>query len=1143
MLPSQTSYDVVVVGGGPAGCAAAIAHAQGGARTLLLEAEPRAAERFAGEWLHPTGVEVLDELRVDRLRSAQPQNGYGFVIFPDDGSDPIEMPYSRGVALSCEHAEIVRAMRESASAEPGVEVVMHARAVGREGGRLSVEDRESGRALDVSAGRIVGADGRKSFVRKSLEMPEPPSAPLGYMAAIELRDVELPHEGFGHLVLGGPGPALFYRISDDVVRGCLDLPLALGPGARSTQFLWDAFAPVLPEGLRVAMRRALEDGPSGWAINRFRPRAGFGAGDVALVGDAVGHVHPMTANGITLGLLDARELARSESVDAYAKARRSYVPELLSNALYHCFRREDESATAVRRAMFDTLRSDASERRRTMDILAGTDLSRRSFGAAFLRIAARAMGQTVAESASVEGLAKLPARLGGFREWMQWPAALVVPSALDEKVRARSSSQHPIPQLAELTPNGERLPLAHEERRAADVSLHEAIERGSEALLRELEEVAARVGSVPDAELAGPALSCMRAILSTRMSAGMTARMTLGRRRLAVDGFSRLLSREPECRHLAELLLVLLGGASWPALPIGDLPEGVRALLDCQTQAGGFARSREIAAAPQAAGELELTALALRALAALDAERPDASDAALPACRERAAAWVESRQAADGGFGDVSRTAWALESLLAAGRHPGTPSVRRASAALAAALADEADPIAQAHALRALVYGGASSTEPVVRCARALAAREGDGWRVTREVVEALAACEQRRAMRPRPKAKARASKPAAAQASPAASEATDRSERRRQRRERQRVVPAELAEDWAFCRESLGEVSRTFSRPIQMLTPKLEVAVSLGYLLCRIADTIEDHVAVDALTAGDERQRDALFRMFLDALEGHGDPAELATAFVAAEGDDAELTLVRAFPRVMRVYASQDDHVRAVCRRWVGEMARGMNLYRHREAGADGVIAIHTIPDLERYCFYVAGTVGHLLTDLFAHDLGEDPHGPLGLRLRDHAEGFATGLQLTNILKDVTDDLARGVSFIPRSECARHGFDVAAMTDPVNRAQAHAAVAPLFDLAKARLDEALEYSLTIPADQSATRLFCLLPLWMAARTLVLARGNDAMFEAGQPVKISRAEVEQLIAECVAMAGQDDQLRSRYAKLFAEPASEGRKVS
>ena len=56
----------------------------------------------------------------------------------------------------------------------------------------------------------------------------------------------------------------------------------------------------------------------------------------------------------------------------------------------------------------------------------------------------------------------------------------------------------------------------------------------------------------------------------------------------------------------------------------------------------------------------------------------------------------------------------------------------------------------------------------------------------------------------------------------------------------------------------------------------------------------------------------------------------------------------------------------------------------------------------------------------------------------------------------------------------------------------------------------------------------------MAARTLVMARGNDAMFVAGAPVKIRRDEVEALIGECLTYASDDAALETRYAALYRE---------
>jgi hypothetical protein len=57
----------------------------------------------------------------------------------------------------------------------------------------------------------------------------------------------------------------------------------------------------------------------------------------------------------------------------------------------------------------------------------------------------------------------------------------------------------------------------------------------------------------------------------------------------------------------------------------------------------------------------------------------------------------------------------------------------------------------------------------------------------------------------------------------------------------------------------------------------------------------------------------------------------------------------------------------------------------------------------------------------------------------------------------------------------------------------------------------------------------------MAARTLVLANGNDAMLTPDQSVKITREEVESLAASCAAHHADDAALCAAYAALWDDP--------
>lgn len=330
--------------------------------------------------------------------------------------------------------------------------------------------------------------------------------------------------------------------------------------------------------------------------------------------------------------------------------------------------------------------------------------------------------------------------------------------------------------------------------------------------------------------------------------------------------------------------------------------------------------------------------------------------------------------------------------------------------------------------------------------------------------------------------------------------------------------------DDWEFCHHSLVQVSRTFSKPIDVLPGDLRRGVTCGYLLCRLADTIEDNADLPT------ELRDRLYGSFISVMEDGTAPESFVAIYAAVDSQTDEDVLARNLAKVMRVYSALPAAMQQAITPWVTEMTRGMQIYSHRPVGSDGYTALTTIADLERYCYFVAGTVGHMLTDLFV--AGIDQLSPYRQRqLRQNAEGFGLGLQLVNILKDITDDRQRRWSFIPRAVVATQGLTILTLTEPEHRERAHTALAPVFDRAYAHLDEAFEYCLALPADQREIRLFCLLPLWMAVKSLHHARGNDDQLIEANPVKISRAMVGELINQCVRHCQDDDALRKAYAEL------------
>jgi 2-polyprenyl-6-methoxyphenol hydroxylase-like FAD-dependent oxidoreductase len=420
---TNLAADVAVVGGGPVGCVAALAFARAGAKVCLVEANLR-GNRLAGEWLHPAGVGVLTQFGVDLDAARVPHaRGTGFVIFPHGAADPIHLPYVGGEsAIGCEHHLLVGAIREAVARCPAIRMLSGFRAGEVRPGTLSVSAGHRHPPVRVRAGLIVGADGRQSVVRQALGCPSG-CRPVSYMAGVLIDPEALPFPGYGHVFLGGPGPVLVFRVGPNRARVCFDVPPDRVGHVRDPDRLLAAFGPALPAAVVSACRRALAVGPPSVAANQWLPRRHYGRGRLALVGDAVGHCHPLCAVGMSVGFQDAVALARSRSVAEYAAARRSpgRVPELLSMGLYDMIVGPDEAAVLLRNAVYHLWRSSPVARRETMRLLAVRETRRGALVVTFARLLAAAVGRVVT-GAPRRPIRRTVASLAGLGSWAYWLA-------------------------------------------------------------------------------------------------------------------------------------------------------------------------------------------------------------------------------------------------------------------------------------------------------------------------------------------------------------------------------------------------------------------------------------------------------------------------------------------------------------------------------------------------------------------------------------------------------------------------------------------------------------------------------------------------------------------------------------------------
>ncbi len=290
-----------------------------------------------------------------------------------------------------------------------------------------------------------------------------------------------------------------------------------------------------------------------------------------------------------------------------------------------------------------------------------------------------------------------------------------------------------------------------------------------------------------------------------------------------------------------------------------------------------------------------------------------------------------------------------------------------------------------------------------------------------------------------------------------------------------------------AFCDAMLPKVSRTFAICIRLLPPGLDHSVLVAYLLCRIADTIEDSTALDPPS------KERLLLAFGQAV---GDPKDRAEVVQEAFPDPTsdEEQLAHHADLVLHEFRRLPEIQQVAIRPWVQEMSRGMAEFARRKGAARAaqLEALGTVAELDRYCYIVAGTVGHLLTELFHLHSGVWSRARYD-RLTARATSFGLGLQLTNIIKDVADDRRRGWSFVPQELCQLAGITPHELHDGRHTVAALRVMHLLIAKAKSHLLDALEYSTLLSHRQYGIRLFCLTSLYFAVQTLHLAERDDRL--------------------------------------------------
>ncbi len=179
------------------------------------------------------------------------------------------------------------------------------------------------------------------------------------------------------------------------------------------------------------------------------------------------------------------------------------------------------------------------------------------------------------------------------------------------------------------------------------------------------------------------------------------------------------------------------------------------------------------------------------------------------------------------------------------------------------------------------------------------------------------------------------------------------------------------------------GLGARTFRFAARLFPPEDARRVRGVYAFCRFTDDLVDEPHDGATEARIEKRLEAWRALARSAFEGRAVGVPLIDVVLGEAGREG------------------------VSWRYVDALLAGVGMDLSVTGYADW-------KDLEQYTFGVAGAVGGWLTQAFGiHDEG----------VLERAHALGHGMQLTNIVRDVGDDLDRGRIYLPRTLLDEHGL------------------------------------------------------------------------------------------------------------------------
>lgn len=324
-----------------------------------------------------------------------------------------------------------------------------------------------------------------------------------------------------------------------------------------------------------------------------------------------------------------------------------------------------------------------------------------------------------------------------------------------------------------------------------------------------------------------------------------------------------------------------------------------------------------------------------------------------------------------------------------------------------------------------------------------------------------------------------------------------------------------------------LKKVSRTLYLSLNILPEPVRTSMGLGYLLCRALDTVVDTPGIPAA----EKLKILSLARGLDKPENSEALLKKIRALPAQPASQGELELLLKLGKILSIYPSLPPVERGLFSGLLHGVSSGLemdvrafpdggsfktaqDLGRH-SARAGGLpaaapAAFKTAQELERYCALVGGAPGVFWARLYREAIRRS-NKSVSFPSEKDAEMIGSALQMTNILKDLSDDLRLGRCYLPQEDLDLKNMKPAELLRPSNMERLRDITAKWTYWALDRLDQCEAFVSAIPKTEMAMRAAVIWPVYWAMDTLEETAHSNLLDPADRP-SVKRSRIYTTIA-------------------------------